>query len=367
MNRRMAVWAVAVAVGVGVGMPGAWASAGEGRWVELSDSLREQGARIGRGGLEVDAETGIVHVLGRGVYRSDDGCETWRRIDANRVAGAYWFCHAIQVDPGDPNRLAAFMKDPPEATVRSAITLDGGQTWRPVARVKTDRKLTSYGWSWGLADWSEPEPAFLIARMHHSQRMWASRDGGRRWAELDLQTQYMGVCDANHLLAADPRRGKMLHSCDGGRTWRPSRTPGEVMTVTGFLPVRRGSRVYWVTAKGLAVSDDRGASWRRVGPEMEDLWWGPVFGRTDRQMLVMSRDAVYRSEDAGQTWRHAADHPAYTLAKARAEASAKRRGKGDGKVRWDWFVGETDWGWDTRRRRLYLSRPGKLFYLDLAR
>jgi photosystem II stability/assembly factor-like uncharacterized protein len=348
-------------------LPGVAAFADEDAWVDLSDALRERGARMGRGGLEVDARTGIVHVLGRGVYRSDDGCETWRRIDGNAVVGAYWFCHAIQVDPADPNRLAAFMKDPPEATVRSALTLDGGRTWRDIARVTTDRKLTSYGWSWGLTDWTQPSPTFMIARMHHSQRMWTSRDGGKRWAELDLQTQYMGVYDANHLVAAHPRRGKMYRSADGGRSWQESTSLGGAMTVTALLPVRRGKRMYWVTAKGLAVSEDLGATWRPAGQPVEDLWWGPVFGKTGREMLVMSRDAVYRSDDAGATWRRVCDHPAHAQAKARAEAAAKRRGKGDGRVRWDWFVGETDWGWDTRRNRLYMSRPGKLLFLDLSK
>jgi hypothetical protein len=296
-------------------------------------------------------------VLGRGVHASADAGETWRRIDDGNVIGAYWYAHALQIDPFEqagrqaPARLAAFMKDPPEDPLRSAITLDAGRTWQPISRVMQDRKLHSYGWSWGLVDWSSPEPNFMIAKMHHSARMWRTRDGGASWTELPLVTDAMGMYDRGNLVACDQRKGAVYHSADEGRTWHKT----DRFTVTQWVPVRHGEKLYWVVDEGLMVSADKGKSWKRTGGKIAGAHWGPLFGPTEREIVIVALDGVYRSDNAGESWQRVAGN----------HAIEAHRSYGTEKFRFDWFVGETSWAWDHRNDKLYCAVPGRLFVTDL--
>jgi photosystem II stability/assembly factor-like uncharacterized protein len=328
--------------------------AGQGStWTELTDKIKQSEARLGRGAVEIDRVSGALYILGKhGVHCSEDGGQHWKPFSGEAVVGAYWYAAALTMDPAGGGRLAAFMKDPPEDPYASAMTLDSGKTWRPITRIKTNRKLHSYGWSWGLADWSRKEPTFLLARMHHSRRIWRSQDAGKTWQELPVQTRYMGMLDAKNLVVCNERTHQAYHSSDAGKTWQETAK----LETTAFLPAAWKGRLYWVVRDGVVRSQDGGKTWAQLPGKLDKLYWGPVFGKTDEDMIVAGLDGVYRSRDGGKSWKRIAENHAVTIEK----------GFEDGKVRMDWFVGETDWAWDVKRDRLYLAVPGRLFYLDLA-
>ncbi len=323
-----------------------------GRWQELTESIDASEARIGRGAMEVQRDTGDVYILGKtGVYRSSDGGKTWELFSAEHVVGAYWYAASLTLDPEGKGRLAAFMKDPPEKPYASAMTLDGGKSWQEITRVKMDRKLHSYGWSWGLVDWSQEKPTFLLGRMHHSSRIWQSRDAGKTWNELPVGSRYMGMMDASNLVVWNERTGQAYHSADGGKTWQETAR----LEVTAYLAASWKGKLYWVVQNGVVVSSDGGRTWKQLPGKLDKLYWGPVLGKTEKDMIVAGLEGVYRSRDGGVSWDRIAENHAVKI----------KKGFGEEKFKMDWFIGETDFAWDIHRNRLYLSVPGKLFFLEL--
>ncbi len=317
-------------------------------WRELTPKLKAAKARIGRGGMVLDRKTGALYTLGRGVYRSNDQGETWTAIDDDRVVGKYWYCHALQIDPNGGGRLAVFLKDPRDAKVVSGMTLDDGRTWQPITRVMQKKDLHSYGWSWGLVDWTAKEPKFMLARMHHSSRMWRSEDAGATWEELPMSTVYMGFFDPENLVAWNKRKKTTFHSADHGKTWQETGN----WPVSACIPVRVEDKLYWLVEDGLIVSEDGGKTWTQQVNGLKKAQWGPIFGATERDMIIMTMDSVMLSNDAGKTWTAVADN----LAAEQYREKIKKK-----KYSMTWFVGETAWAWDFRNGRLYMSRPGKLY------
>jgi hypothetical protein len=62
--------------------------------------------------------------LGDGIYRSDDGGASWRRVGNNPDGRAMYFSQ-LRVDPNNPDRVLV-------ASVRMSMSLDGGRTFNPV-------------------------------------------------------------------------------------------------------------------------------------------------------------------------------------------------------------------------------------------
>jgi photosystem II stability/assembly factor-like uncharacterized protein len=338
-----------------------------GSWRDLGSALRERGARLGYSGIEVDRTDGTVYLLGKGVYRSKDGGGTWQEIAGENVVGHQWYAHALRLDPNGGGRLAVFKKDPRDAPLQSAMTLDAGASWSPISRVLIEGdKLRSYGWSWGVVDWASKEPNFMIGKMHHSNRMWKSTDAGKSWTEMSNPgrggTDYMGLWDARTLVAADPqprgrdKKPRIFRSTDAGESWQ---LVSEEFRVTQWIPIRLDERLYWLVKDGLIVSADAGKTWTHAGGKLKDAYFGPYFGRTAKDVIVGTMEGIYRSGDGGATWERIADNIAVDLVEKRAE-------KKDGKYRFDWFIGQADFGWDPIRDKLYLTYKG-FYELDLKK
>ncbi len=98
----------------------------------------------------------------------------------------------------------------------------------------------------------------------------------------------------------DGLSGRLMVSSDGGRTWQ-SRTPP-----TGILDLaadpRNNSRVVASSEQGLVISQDAGASWRRLPPDAPAL---VAWSTTDDELhLIDGGGTVLVSEDAGCKWRN---------------------------------------------------------------
>jgi hypothetical protein len=100
------------------------------------------------------------------------------------------------------------------------------------------------------------------------------------------------------------RGGAIQRSEDAGATWT---------TVAAFKPAGLAMRVhdgvgYWTTAEGVQVSRDAGRSWAVLGTPVK-AFYGPYFGKTDAHLLVVGRDGLSETTDAGATWTVVAPLP----------------------------------------------------------
>ena len=130
----------------------------------------------------------------------------------------------------------------------------------------------------------------------------ASVDGGRSWRARSLSGEADLHAIAAHpaaVYAVDARSGRLLASADAGRGWSERRAPGAPVVSLAVDPSVE-SRLVASTDKGVFVSTDAAATWRRRGSV------GPGLLAWPRRGELLHIDATGRlrvSADGGATWR----------------------------------------------------------------
>lgn len=189
-----------------------------------------------------------------GVFRSDDGGESWRRISPKGHAEIK-NVESVAIDPGDPN----------------------------IAYVGT---------------WHLP---------------WKTLDGGRNWREI-----HTGMIDDSDVftMTLDHRTGKTVYatactgiykSKDAAGLWsRILGIPASSRRTRAFAqdPQRPGT-LYAGTTEGLWISDDETATWRLATPR--ELVVNAVLPQSGQLLLGSDGAGVLKSSDAGRTWTAAND------------------------------------------------------------
>ena len=151
---------------------------------------------------------------GSGVYRSDDGGDTWRP-----VAGGFPTEHLGRVGfayaPSDPRRVYALVDARPGGLW---VSRDGGQTWSAATH---DRRIWERGWYFGGVT-VDPKDADVVYACDTA--MYRSSDGGRTF----LPAKGAPGGDDYHELRIDPSNPRRMIvgsdqgavvSVDGGETW----------------------------------------------------------------------------------------------------------------------------------------------------
>lgn len=270
-------------------------AAGAQDWKPLTEALlkKEKPGYGGLCGVAVDRATGrvYVNVSDRGVFRSSDGGATWERFGA-ALTGRTETPGCLMFDPtGKTKRLLL-------ATVYggpiAATTTEAGE-WRifDKASVHVD---------WCAADWSDPEMKFLLAFKHESGgQLLRSRDGGKTFDELGKGHGPAWVFDANTAVVAlaktkDRPKGGIVRTTDGGKSFQP------VAEFTPQWPPRwHAGALYWLTDGQLVKTTDQGATWTKVG-ELKDGRLGPVSGKDEKHLFVLTGKGIVESADGGATW-----------------------------------------------------------------
>ena len=146
----------------------------DGIWGNIGITV--SGANSNRLWANIEADSG-------GVFRSDDGGNTWIRTNADRsLRQRAWYYTKIHADPKDTNVVyvnnVSFMK-----------STDGGKTFRPVRGM-------GHGDSHDL--WIDPKnPARMIESDDGGSEV--SVDGGSTWSDEDFATaQFYHVIATNH-------------------------------------------------------------------------------------------------------------------------------------------------------------------------
>ena len=251
-------------------------------------------------------ETLYAATAGGGVWRSDDGGQTWVLPGDGMVnRSVRW----IEVDPRDPATLWAGVEtDVSGAFFRSP---DRGKSW---AVVKVDPTSGAVGQPIAFAP-AKPGVIYVPSTNLH----YRTADGGKTWQSFRVpgQDAYTFVFDPkNPAVVFAGGRGekhKLSRSTDGGKTWKPY---GEGLPEQQSIKLLRvspaaPSMIWAVSGFGrLHRSTDSGATWTEIelGLRGTDEIFALEIDPTDPQsLLVAGKKGIRASRDGGETWHGAGE------------------------------------------------------------
>jgi photosystem II stability/assembly factor-like uncharacterized protein len=275
-------------------------------------------------------------VAGLGVWKSADQCKSFKRCDGGKISGRCETAFSLNFDPAG-KRLACFMLDG-----KCGWTGDSGRTWHGFADVGRN-------WDFAAVDWSAKEVKTIFAGLHESGgKVMLSRDGGQSWKLLFTDPEFdksggVGVFGEKTLVYTQKDKG-IQRSTDGGENWAKV---SDAVPIGRVVQIHKGTG-YWLTADGLLVSSDDGATWKIQGVPVEASigpWLDP---KHEKRFVVAGKKGIFQTVDGGDTWRHVATLP--------DGADIPKAG---------WY---SNVAWDPVANVFYVSKMGKPAYrLDLSR
>ncbi len=279
---------------IGVNNGGVWKTTDAGRvWVPIFDDQPTGSV----GALAVaPSDPDVIYVgcgeglqrpdlsVGDGVYRSADGGKTWKNVGLRDGQQI----SAVLVHPKDPDRVfVAVLGHPYGANAERGVfrTADGGKTWKKVLYKDEDTGAVALAF-----DPADPNTVYAV--------LWASRQGP--WENGAWQGPGSGL----------------FKSTDGGDTWKqltkglPAADDGLGrigVAVAPSDPKRLYAMVDAPRLGGVYRSDDAGESWRRVNSEPRVWGRGSDFAEVkvdpkNRDVIYVANTSLYRSADAGASF-----------------------------------------------------------------
>jgi photosystem II stability/assembly factor-like uncharacterized protein len=267
-----------------------WDTGGQGLQYDEDDA-----ERVTRVWSIRPAGQGVLYagVEASGLFRSEDGGDTWHEIRALREhpthatwgEGAGGKClHTVLVDPFDGRRLYTACST--GGVYRSD---DGGASWRPSNRniraehVPEDLLYPEAGQCVHKIAFSPTRPGRLWARSHSG--VYRSDDGGDTWEAIDatLPSDF-GFPLVTH--PRDPERAFVIPLASDGERWFPGQQAAVYRTDDG-------GRVWRPLSEGLpggAFSVVLRDAFSGDGESPQGLYFGTTSG------------SVYASADEGEVW-----------------------------------------------------------------
>lgn len=175
-----------------------------------------------------------------------------------------------------------------------AASRDGGRTWENVAANLPS--LDIHGFARDPAD-----PGRMWAYLA-TGGLWESRDGGSGWERVQEENVLFPVAARTAVgtrlfgLTADG----LAASDDGGRTWRAMTTP-EIYPITSLAATVEGTNLVAAGVDGLARSGDGGATWSTIPFEGQPAAIAVTAGGQSIALVTRSTE-FFRTDDGGETW-----------------------------------------------------------------
>ncbi|WP_018680959.1 sialidase family protein [Actinokineospora enzanensis] len=236
---------------------------------------------------------------GSGVYRSTDGGDTWKRLDALVPAAADLGRIGIGIAPSDPHRMYAIIGRGTDATNEFggfATSADGGDTWTALPdNPDLEESQSSYAWWFGKI-WVDPRDA---AHLHVAGvALMTSHDGGRTWTG-DGET----VHGDQHAMMWDPAQPARVYLGNDGGLYRSENDGDSGWVKATYEPF---TQFYGVstspqdTTRFAGGAQDNGAL-RSWGPK----GWDPYVDGDGEQTLInpSAKDNVFGCYQYGNCFR----------------------------------------------------------------
>ncbi len=275
---------------------------------------------------------------GGGVWKTVDGGTTWRP-----VADAFLrtpSVGAIAVSESNPDVVYAGMG---EVELRGDViqgdgvykSTDAGKTWKHVGLSETQNigRIRIHP--------TNPDVVFVAALGHTygpngDRGVFRTTDGGATWKKVLFRNDKAGAVDlcfdpknpqvlfaalwevyrTPHSLSSGGPGSGLFKSTDGGDTWTEiSRNPGLPKGLLGKIGVSvsgaDSNRIYAVVEAedgGIFKSDDAGATWTKVTEDrrfrQRAFYYSRIYADPkDRDKVYVLNTGLYRSVDAGKTWK----------------------------------------------------------------
>ncbi len=267
-------------------------------------------------------------MAGDGVYRSDDGGETWRNVglrDSRHVG-------KILVDPNDADVvLVAALGHVFGPNVERGVyrSTDGGGTWKQALKVD-DRTgavdlardgtapQTVYAATWQMT--MHPWLDYFQPRVGPGSGVWKSTDGGTTWKRLtgggfpsgDLGRIGVGVARGTGgrvvyaVVEATTDAAGIWRSGDGGGSWTHVSDRAELASdYFGRLTVSpTDPNTVFLMGQSIRISTDGGRTWEPWngspgGDDWHDFWIDPL--APERMVAGVDQGATV-SVNGGRTW-----------------------------------------------------------------
>jgi hypothetical protein len=245
----------------------------------------------------------VMQTFTKGVCISKDEGATWSVAADNGIKGLSENGYDCEIAYPYEGRMAFFCHDGSEG-MSGGMSLDGGKSWSPFSQVKR-------GVQFADVDWNAREPLTIYGMTHEPYFSVLSIDGGKNWRRLDEhetgsgpEVNYcVGMIDAKTLMRCIPQKhsGILELSADAGQTW----TQVSDYRVLGQRPVHYGRTVYWTTSKGV-IKTTNGKDWTLTGKGAPMVYYGPYFGSSEQEFVVITERYFLKTEDGGKTWKHIA-------------------------------------------------------------
>ncbi len=253
--------------------------------------------------LPLSGELFLVGIGENRVVRSTDQGKTWERVDV-RATGRTYGGFSVNADVQTGGLVIWEIKKKGVPNPQMALRRATEQPWVAFEKPAVERHD---GFSWGMLNWADPiaERTVLLAKRHHgAPEQWLSTDSGKSWRKLDFLCRNPGVMDSRTFVAGiddsveDVENG-IYRSTDQGNTYEKVSD----FVPTGKTPSRWDHNFYWAVSDGVIVSRDGGKTWDHTGGKVPDTLWGPYFGRTEKEMMVVGKQGFFASADGGASWK----------------------------------------------------------------
>ena len=152
---------------------------------------------------------------GSGIWKSTDGGDTWSEVTGqdNGLPSGTLGISGIAISPVNPDKIWVIIEAAEGGVFRSD---NGGETWR---KINDDRNLRQRAWYYTriYADTANEDVVYVL-----NVQFWRSKDGGSTYSSIstphgDHHDLWINPDDSNHLIIADD--GGAQVSLDAGDNW----------------------------------------------------------------------------------------------------------------------------------------------------